>query len=657
MMIRRSVRHTMLISTSMLRKAVTATAAGLVALAVLIPSGAAPQAQTRARAPRDTVRLIPPILDTALLRSGELVPGRGVRVRVMSGHLRPEVMEAEQLMDQQRFQDAINLLTPIWDSTPSPSRDDPVASSLKRAHRGLKDYGGVFRVLHKQLSAQPGDPLLLSELADTYFAADAADSAAAVLRQLIAASPEDPSRYQLAAESYMRSGRTNDGVATYRAGRARIGDSAIFAENLARILEARREYTGAISEYFRWLGAQPDAGAVVQREVTTLIKISEAADQVTAALRKIVIASPKNEFAHALYGDLLAESGQLDSAFAEYRRADLLASQPGKHRRAGIERCLETRHYREARDEAIAFLQDYPGHPDGIRVWLARGRAELALGQPFVAADLLKELMGQMPDLPERTRIAYEVGEIYRLHTDRQDSAQVYFRRVVEHPGRVPERAVALLRLGEIAIHDGSLVRADSIFQQAGGENPTPPLEEEIAFRRGELLFFTGAYDECSAHLTELVKRFPRGMFVNDALELSLMLKENKDAMNWSLNRYAAGMLAARRGQTDSALAYLATLAGDSANSLADEAIFQEGLLYTAIGRPQDAGAAYRNLIARYPDCFLVPRAWVRLGELYAGPLADLAQARAAYQTVLTDFQDSPLVEEARRRLQALPSP
>ncbi len=53
----------------------------------------------------------------------------------------------------------------------------------------------------------------------------------------------------------------------------------------------------------------------------------------------------------------------------------------------------------------------------------------------------------------------------------------------------------------------------------------------------------------------------------------------------------------------------------------------------------------------------MVPRAWARIGEIYADSLGDPAQARTAYQVILSDHKSSPVVEEARRRLQILPVP
>ena len=127
--------------------------------------------------------------------------------------------------------------------------------------------------------------------------------------------------------------------------------------------------------------------------------------------------------------------------------------------------------------------------------------------------------------------------------------------------------------------------------------------------------------------------------------------------MNWSLNRFAAGMVFLRREMRDSALAVFAQLSADSANRLADASQFSIGEVHGSSGAFDNAIDAYRVLITRFPESFMVPRAWARIGEIYADSLGNPAHARAAYQVILSDYKSSPVVEEARRRLQILPVP
>lgn len=570
--------------------------------------------------------------------------------------IRQELIEADRLSAQGRYQDVIEFLSPIWNAELKTRPDEALAQALKRAYRSLKDYRGLRAVIRQQLDLNPQNPITQADLAEAYFSDNMADSGRATLERMVNSDPEDRERHHLAAQTYMRVGRYNEGIEVYRRARTVLKDSTAYAEDMARFFEARREYAGAVEEYFRWLGAHPESQRNVQKYITNLIKVPEAAPQITGALQRIIRAYPNHEYAHRLYGDLLFESGRLDSAFAEYRRADGLSETPGQHRLFGIERAIETRKFPTARTEAMSFLKDFPKHPETIRVNLALARAELSLGHPEMAVGMLKSLAAQFPVDNERLRVYYEIAEIYRKDTPDKDSAEAYFKIIIASPTRSVERTASWLRLGELAIYRGNLAAAESAFVEAS-QSPAPALREEIAFRQAELLFLKGEYEAGMTKFKEFMLQFPRGLYVNDAIKYSIMIADGRDEMNWSLNRYGAGLIYLRREMTDSALAAFAQLSADSANKLADASQFEIGEVHEAAAAFDSAIDAYRLLIARFPESFMVPRAWARIGQVYADSLGDPAQARAAYQVILSDYKTSPVVEEARRRLQILPVP
>jgi tetratricopeptide (TPR) repeat protein len=609
------------------------------------------QAQTRISPSdtlRDTVEIVPsePIrIDVRRLQGGDRLIIRSNR------NVPPEVTQADRRMSRGDYEGAVDQLLPLWRANPT---DNAVASSLKRAYKGLKDYESVQEIVEQQLASSPEDPVLLAELAEVQFRLEKDEAAVETIERLLEKGPSEPDRYNIAARAYMNSGHYTEGIATYHRGREELGDSLIFAQELGRLFEARREYAAAVVEHFRWLAARPESRDLAQRRITNLIKVPEAAPQITEALQGIVAEYPRNEYAHTLYGDLLFESGAIDSAFAEYTRADQLSSDPGIHRLKGIDRCLETEQYAPARAQAAAFIDQHPDHPKIIQVNFALARAELGLGNPITAVNMLKNLAAQIPAESERNRIVYEIGEIYRSHTSEMDSARSYFLRVAENQTEGPLKARALMGLADIEVYFGHLITADSIYSTALGTRARPEDNEEIQFRLAEVSLFRGEYDSCLQTLQALTRQHPKGLFVNDALELSVLLSESQDAMNWSLSRYAEALYALRRRDPDSALVLFGQLVQDSANKIADEALFHMAAVRSDRERYQESLADYRSLIALYPSSFLVPRAWAQIGRLYEGPLQDIDSARDAYQTILADFRDSPVAEEARLRLQRL---
>ncbi len=567
--------------------------------------------------------------------------------------VRPELVRGSDLMNAGKFEEALAILLPAWRNDPA---NDALASALKQAYRGIKDYRGVQSVLQVQLKSRPRELMFVSELAETFWQLGLEDSATTVIKQMIATDPKDVDRHHMAAETYVRVGRYPEAIEVYRNARHTIGDSLIFSENLAQLFEARREYSAAVSEYFRWLAMRPDAKQTIQRRITNLVKMPEAVGGITSALKDIVKGAPRNEYGHRLYGDLLFESGSVDSAFAEYGRADQLAAQPGEHLLFGIERALETDQFAVARNHAMEFLKLYPKNPRTTRVNFGLARAELGLGHPDVAVAMLKELASQIPIGPERGQIEYEIGEVYRTHTSLMDSARTHFRLVAAME-RVTKRAAALIRLGDLDVYFGDLAGADSSYHDALNARPNPEEAEEALFRKAELLLFKGEYDSCTEALKTIVGRYPRGLFVNDALELKVMITDSKDAMNWSLDRYSGGVFAMRRGWLDSASVLFGELVSDSASKLAPQGQFEIAQIRALKAQPAEAVQEYRQLISRFGQSSLVPRAWAAIGALYEGPLNDRQQARLAYQTIVTEFKDSPLVEEARLHLQRMDVP
>lgn len=622
----------------------------LLLLALTGPAWA--QDQDRRQPATDTIRITPDTKGRIDIQNLQEMLRKQVRVHRGGGI--PQVMEAEQFMSQGNYQRAIKILEPMYQEDPE---NPTIIASLKRAYEGVKDYEALLSLLNTQLETSPDDAVLLSEVADLHFIAGRDEKGEAVIETILEKAPSDPDRYNLAARTYLNNGKYQEGIDTYYRGRRELGDSLIFAQELGRLFEARREYAAAVVEHFRYLAASPHSRSVAERRITNLIKVPEAVDQITQALVGIVSDYPDNEYAHSLYGDLLFESGVIDSAFAEYRRADALSEQEGLHQLKGLKRCLETEHYANARAEAEDFLARYPQHPRSVDVGFVLARAELGLDRPDLAVALLNDLANDIPQAEERARIQFEIGEVYRTHVRDMDSAKAYYRLVANGTARDHERTLALMRLGDLAVYFGELDRADSIYATAQTARPRPNEREEIDFRRAEIELFRHEYDACREELNALIKAHPRGLFVNDALHLSMIISEGQDAMNWSLNHYADGAYALRRGQDSVALEHFGAIVKDSANGIADEALFEVARIHSTHKAFDSALADYERLIQAFPESFMVPRAWLAIGDLYAGPLAESSQARDAYQIIITDHKNSPLVEEARLRLQSLGLP
>ena len=171
------------------------------------------------------------------------------------------------------------------------------------------------------------------------------------------------------------------------------------------------------------------------------------------------------------------------------------------------------------------------------------------------------------------------------------------------------------------------------------------------------MLFSAEEFDSVGTALKALIVAHPEGFYVNNAMILNLRIDEHREPLDWSLKKFAAAAYFLKRKCLDTARTLFWELVADSANALADDALFELGRLYTEIGRPDSAVITYGLLVQRYPDGFLMPAALTARGTVYAEGLQQPDSARAAYRRVLTEFAHSPYLEEARRRLKGLNVP
>ena len=559
-----------------------------------------------------------------------------------------DLAQAQSLLDHGKYEDAIIVLERLLSDQPG---DQRVPELLQRAYQRAGRFADLLDFLLARLPRSASRTADLITIADCRFKLGTLGMAESTLTILLTPPPEDPEIYRQVAQTYRANGRNLQAEDTYLRARQRFGKPTLFSRELADLYEARREYAKAIQEYFIDLQENPRGLSIVRQRIAAIARMEEGTAELTLALQQIVAKNPASFLAHRLYADLLLESGNAEAAWPEYLAADKLAEDPAEHILYFIHRCLENKYFEPARRACLTFFERYPGNAGAVDVQLAYASVLVGLGKPDSAIMALHHIAALFEQPELRAEISCEIGNIYFEQKNLLDSAEAYYRRTLEHGRRREELVNASVRLGDCRVRRGDLAGADSVYSDCVKLRLSNEQQELVAFKRAELLFFTDQYDSLVGTLKSLIAAHPRGYFVNDAVALSLRITENREPLDWSLKRFSAAALLERQGKWDSAQARFGELAADSANGLADDALFELGRLYTRIGLADSAAVMYGRLIERYPGRPLVPAALTELGAIYAAQTGKAETARAAFRRVLTEFADSPYLEEARRRL------
>jgi len=187
---------------------------------------------------------------------------------------------------------------------------------------------------------------------------------------------------------------------------------------------------------------------------------------------------------------------------------------------------------------------------------------------------------------------------------------------------------------------------AEKRYHSAAGSRARMELAR-LAFHRGDI-------KETEAQVTALLTLDPSSTEANEALELLAVIGDFKDQPGFLMALGRADMLLAQ-GRVDSSAAIIDSLIrAPNGAAAVEELLWRKYRIELERNRPQAALEAVEKIIAMGGGALKIDLALISAGELCETRLDQAARAAQFYERVLIDFPDSPLVEQARKRLKAL---
>ncbi|MDE3059016.1 MAG: tetratricopeptide repeat protein, partial [Bacteroidota bacterium] len=122
-----------------------------------------------------------------------------------------------------------------------------------------------------------------------------------------------------------------------------------------------------------------------------------------------------------------------------------------------------------------------------------------------------------------------------------------------------------------------------------------------------------------------------------------------------ALRQYARAEFLVRQKKLNEVLGTLDDIIGTySAAPLADDALVKKGEILVSLGEPDSALAAYRKLLADYPNSILRDKVEFRIAELYQNVFHNKEKAIQTYEQLLASYPQSLYISEARKRIRQL---
>jgi tetratricopeptide (TPR) repeat protein len=454
----------------------------------------------------------------------------------------------------------------------------------------------------------------------------------------------------------------DEAIAVYHRAREQMGRPSLFALQLADLHAARLNFREATRENLLFLRENPQQWSIVQARVSSYAADAQGAVEAVEVITQELNTSPHQLQLRRILASLAVRMGNWPLAFENFAQIDRLVAETERNRGTlgaelfgFAETARQEQAYEFAEKAYALLLARYPGSPLALRSEFQRavllketGRYQEAISGFIAVAD-------RYPRSREGCAALLEGAAIYLSALHDPLRCQQLLSRLLNDCPPGNEQARALLVLGDARVAGGDLSGAWDAYKQAARSAGAARDEagQVAGFKMAELAFLTGALDSAATMLTRVSSQ-GSGKVVNDALQLLLLINENRDDES-ALKTFAEACLLRRQWQLPRALQLLERVAQrQPVPAIADEAWMEIASIETEQGGYQKALQAYERVYNGFLDSRFRELALKQRAELLERYLADDVGAAKAYEELLVAFPSSVYLEEARKKLRVL---
>ncbi len=295
----------------------------------------------------------------------------------------------------------------------------------------------------------------------------------------------------------------------------------------------------------------------------------------------------------------------------------------------------------------------------------AKLEAELAIIQ--------LELSENTPDIKSIEKKFEELQETYGINThtiplqiayahfiafnkNEPDVAEKHLKKVLELRLSPFDASLLKMELADILVFEERFNEALIYYSQIQKTMKNDVAGQNAMFKVAQTSFYKGDFDWAENQLN-ILKQSTSQLIANDALQLKLLITDNsqEDSLQTALKIYAKADLLAYQHKNQEAIALLdSILINHKGESIEDEALFKQGKLFEKTGEYQKAITNYEKMLAFFEGDILTDDALFALGSLYEIELNNPEKAKAYYEKIIFDHQDSIYFVEARKAYRKL---
>lgn len=563
------------------------------------------------------------------------------------------ITAVRQLIKSRNLDGAIAMLEVMHETLPD---DQLVINLLRNCYDESVNWGKAELLARQLADRDPRNIVWQMYLAESLAKQKSLDSAVAHYRIAYALSqPGDSGRLYGIFQSMMAFGAQVGALELVDSVRARSGNPHAFGLQRAMMLQLDRRFAESAREFFAVVNEDTTyAAGDAERQLLALMAYPDATADVEQVLNSITGKVGSGRAMRLLMTNAV-KAGQYDRALTYALRQDSLGGEtvPGTALADLVRQCFDRKAYEEAIRGADYTLAKYSTGVFVSEMRFRRAESLKALGRTDAALTAFADILASAQTPMDRAEAYFGMAELYLENARNPELAAAYFDSVKAQSirGAVYLSALRLSPLCDIVA--GNYKQAGQKLDALAAGGYSDDIVEEAQYRLALLDLFDHKFDSTKAALKKLMVEHSRGLYVNDAMQLTIDMDQVLPDTTL-LVIYARAVESETRMLTDSARQAYGALADAADQKLADVALYRIAKLELTAADTAAALRALDALTEQFSESFYRPYGLKLKADLIVERPSERDRARLIYRELLEKYPNSPFVSDARNRLRTL---
>lgn len=236
------------------------------------------------------------------------------------------------------------------------------------------------------------------------------------------------------------------------------------------------------------------------------------------------------------------------------------------------------------------------------------------------------------------------------------EAAKAMLNKALQLPLNQYAKAEVKLELADILLLDEKFNQAIIYYAQVESDLENNEVAHEANLKMAKASYFKGDFEWAKKQF-EVLKSSTSQLIANDALELFLLISDNtvEDSTQVALKKFSKADFLTFQSKDNEALnAFKTIIEQHKGDSIEDDALLKMGELYEKQAQYNEALTMYQEIIDKHAEEIYIDEAYFYTAEIYRKHLPNPEKAKAFYEKILFNHQDSIYFVEAQQQYRKL---